>query len=947
MHGSSSTNAPAIYGTQGVAATSNDPVATYESCEWTDLSGNFWLFGGLDMNLKEHGALWMFNPTTNLWTWMNGPTAPTNAGVYGIQGVPAASNAPGARAWGATTWVDQTGNLWLFGGSGYDVTGTLGGLADLWKYTISTNMWTWVSGSNTSLSPGSYGSMNVSSPANCPPSRSETNASWVDANGNLWLFGGFLGPANSYNDLWKFDLSTNQWTWMHGSNLPNQAGSYGTRGIAAASNDPSGRFVYSKFKDVSGNFWIFGGANTNTLSNNDLWKYDPVAGMWTWVNGSNFNNDPGNPGTQCLFASSNVPMARFENRACWTDPCGDFYTFGGVNVVAGSGATKAYNDLWHYNVASNQWVLVSGSSLSNPPGSWGSMTVPASTNMPDGRFGSAPFKDNSGNLWLFGGYATWSPSPHMHNDLWRFTPDTTCGWGHTCPVAVKSNFSASSLNGCAPFKVNFVNLSTSANTYTWDFGDGGANQSFSPIHVYSNPGTYTVSLIASNGITTDTMTFINYINVFPSPKAIASASLDSVCPGQIISFTNSSIGSSSYTWNFGDGSSSIINAPSHSWTNSGIYTVTLVVANPGRCSDSTKIPIHILKAKPLSVSFKGDTIGCPNVAVHFLSSTVNATAYIWSFGDGGVSNAVNPTYTYTASGVYAVILTCYGFDPCGQDTVKAMSAIHILVPKPISAAFKSDTTVGCSPSSIHFTSTTVNVTGFFWNFGDGGTSTSANPVHTYLASGLYTVSLSCYGNDPCGPDTVQVVNTNYIDIIHNSVKASFSSDSLPGCSPLHLSFTDNSINANAWLWKFGDGGTSNAQNPVHDFYAGNWTIQLIAYSNTVPCPVQDSLTKIAYIVADTCQSKLIIPNVFSPDGDGKNDIFYVTAEGFSAFHIEIYDRWGARIFVSDDLNDQWNGKIHNNGQEAAAGTYYYLLNITDSNKHTETYKGFLTLFRNK
>lgn len=131
MHGSNTANAGGVYGTQGVAAPGNTPPAMYETTELVDLQGNFWLFGGLDNAFQEHAALWKFDPTTNMWTWMKGPNTVGVAGVYGVQGVPAPGNYPGSRAWGVLSWTDAAGNLYIFGGYGYDAFGTLGALSDL------------------------------------------------------------------------------------------------------------------------------------------------------------------------------------------------------------------------------------------------------------------------------------------------------------------------------------------------------------------------------------------------------------------------------------------------------------------------------------------------------------------------------------------------------------------------------------------------------------------------------------------------------------------------------------------------------------------------------------------------------------------------------------------------------------------------------------------------
>jgi N-acetylneuraminic acid mutarotase len=138
VSGSRAANTLGVYGTQGVASTSNVPGSRIQAVSWIDKSGNFWLFGGSGIGsplaVGLLNDLWMFNPTAKTWTWVSGSNTTDALPVYGTMGTAAASNVPGARM-GSVSWADSMGNLWLFGGSGYDSTGTGGDdLNDLWRY---------------------------------------------------------------------------------------------------------------------------------------------------------------------------------------------------------------------------------------------------------------------------------------------------------------------------------------------------------------------------------------------------------------------------------------------------------------------------------------------------------------------------------------------------------------------------------------------------------------------------------------------------------------------------------------------------------------------------------------------------------------------------------------------------------------------------------------------
>ena len=277
VSGSNLENAAASYGTQGIAAAGNVPGARFNSISWIDASDNLWLFGGDGIDstgtLGLLNDLWVFDGV--YWTWVSGSNLANAAASYGTQGVAAAGNVPGGRN-DSVSWIDGSGNLWLFGGIGYDSTGTSGNLNDLWMFDGAN--WTWVSGSSVAGAAASYGTPGVAAAGNVPGSR-YSSISWIDASGNLWLFGGngtdSAGVTGQLNDLWKFDGT--DWTWVSGGNLANAAGSYGPLGVAAAGNVPPTRQNAVSWIDGSGNLWLFGGANGTGNPNllNDLWVYQP------------------------------------------------------------------------------------------------------------------------------------------------------------------------------------------------------------------------------------------------------------------------------------------------------------------------------------------------------------------------------------------------------------------------------------------------------------------------------------------------------------------------------------------------------------------------------------------------------------------------------------------------------------------------------------------------
>jgi hypothetical protein len=505
IHGANTVNSAGSFGVQGVSSPTNEPPAFYEACEWTDLNGNFWLFGGLPSGFSAYGDLWKYDPVTNEWTWMKGSGLAGNTGNFGIQGVSSPANQPPAREHGALTWTDLSNNLWMYGGNS-----VLGDLSDLWKYDIATNEWTWMKGPSTAYDPGTYGTMGVSAPANNPSSREEAASAWTDNNGDLWFFGGWIG-AGAVNDLWKYNIATNEWAWMKGSAFISQPGVYGTYRVEDPANVPGSRCAYTHWKDNSGNFWLFGGEDFSANDFNDMWRFNPSTNNWAWMKGSNVQGASPVYGTKCVTDSLNDPGTRYENRVVWVDVNGNLWTFGG-NV--GYLTTDYKNDLWMYCIATNEWTWINGDNIPNPPGSWGTLGFASPLNKPDGRMGCVGWRSLTGELYVFGG--TTLSFGSFHNDLWKYTIDPACAFCNTMPVAL---FNAPN-HICPGTCTDFSNISLNATSFQWIFAGAspGTSTDINPAGIcYNTPGTYGVTLIAYNVNGSDTLVLNNFITVYPYP----------------------------------------------------------------------------------------------------------------------------------------------------------------------------------------------------------------------------------------------------------------------------------------------------------------------------------------------------------------------------------------------------------------------------------------------
>nr|AGU10164.1 Galactose oxidase, central domain [uncultured organism] len=342
MNGDTTINSKAVFGTKGLASPANKPRNTGATARWADSSGNLWLFSG-----SGSDDLWKYSTVSNEWTWMNGDTIRPPRPVYGTKGIAAPGNTPGARQ-ASLSWTDPAGNFWLYGGTLSSPASQI--RTDIWKYIPSINQWAWMGGDTTGGNSGVYGTKGIASPANKPGARNVATG-WTDKSGDFWLFGGigqFTTVATIYNDLWKYSISTGQWTWISGDSSIRNPGIYGTRGIPSPSNKPGARFNAVGSIDASGNLWLMGGSSIATYDNlNDLWKFVPSTGQWTWMSGDSSTNATGNYGNQGEFSPSNKPPAR-TSAVSWSDKAGSLWIFGGYKLTR---LNEYYGDLWMYSTA--------------------------------------------------------------------------------------------------------------------------------------------------------------------------------------------------------------------------------------------------------------------------------------------------------------------------------------------------------------------------------------------------------------------------------------------------------------------------------------------------------------------------------------------------------------------------------------------------------------------
>ncbi len=485
----------------------------------------------------------------------------------------------------------------------------------------------------------------------------------------------------------------------------------------------------------------------------------------------------------------------------------------------------------------------------------------------------------SGYLWTFGDGATSTEVNPIHSyaqaGVYTVTLTATGPGGsqtltrtHYITVfePVIASFSATPLSGTAPLTVTFSNSSTGATDYLWDFGTGATLTVINPTYTYAQPGVYTVTLIASDGVVTDTLTRTNYITVYePVVADFVAVPLTGTVP-LTVTFTNSSAGATDFLWDFGDGTpgSTAIN-PTHSYTQAAVYTVTLTATGPSGSHTLTRTN-YITVTEPVVAAFSATPLtGIAPLTVTFVNSSTGATDYLWDFGNGATLTVISPTYTYVQPGVYTVTLTASG--PGGSDTLTRTN--YIMVTEPVVAAFSATPLTGTVPLTVTFVNSSTGASSYLWDFGDGTFgSTVVSPTHTYTQAGVYTITLAASD----GPVTDTLTQTSYITA-YEPVVTDFVATPLTGVLPLTVTFINSSTNATDYLWDFGDGMTNTIVSPTHIYtQVGIYTVTLTA-SNGI---VSNTLTRLNYITvtAPIVRDWELITTTTSPPIIGEHSLAY-------------------------------------------------------------------------
>ncbi len=457
------------------------------------------------------------------------------------------------------------------------------------------------------------------------------------------------------------------------------------------------------------------------------------------------------------------------------------------------------------------------------------------------------------------------------------------------------------LSGCTPLNVGFQDISIAGDgnitTWQWAFGDGTFSAAQNPSHVYANSGAYSVTLsVTDDNNCSDLITINDLVQATEVPIANFSAAQQSFCDTPftvIFNDLSTTIGNPvSYLYDFGDGNTSTLPSPSHTYTTFGNFDVTLTITDLiTGCSDTEVKTSFINIGSNLEFSFT-PTQGCAGVSVDFTDDTPGSTSnWMWDFGDGFTSTDQNPTHTYNTPGCYFVSLTATA-DGCTSTKVAANCIQINPIPVP---NYTSTNLLACDiPHTASFSGTSsIAGSTYDWDFGDGNTSTQQNPSHTYTSFGTFPIKLTVTSPQGCSDEVI-------LDTVRvQAVQADFSGDTISGCSPLMVTFQDASTSLfpiTSWNWQFLGGSfsaVSNLENPDITFIDTNTYQVSLVVTNSQGC--MDSITRDNYVAVG-----------FPPNVD------FTTSDTMTCVDTDVvFDNF------SDTFTDRWDWDFGDGGTSVA------------------------------
>lgn len=432
----------------------------------------------------------------------------------------------------------------------------------------------------------------------------------------------------------------------------------------------------------------------------------------------------------------------------------------------------------------------------------------------------------------------------------------------------------------------------------WDFGDMHEGEDFNEDHVYAAPGKYEITLSATDINTGCVSTISDTVLIHDSPDAAFSIPENDGCQPLSLMFTNLSTGGNFYKWDFGNHNQSVDTNGIQTFREPGLYTVNLNVMDEEGCWDTVNHKVRVYP-KPEAGFEYSSLLSCfAPVDVEFYNLSEGADDYVWSFGTGSESKDTNPSINYKDYGDYPVSLIATNRFFCKDTSEMIYHVYH----NPV-AAFTVDTTVGCDPFTLPFTNLSEYGREYHWQFGDQGSSDQMNPEFSFTGEGVYSVGLKVTGDGGCSDSIMKVdyITTNPSPISDFDYVRINEIDT--------VQFNNYSYGAISYVWDFGDGTTSEEENPWHKFRNyGSYNISLTSVNE------YDCVDVLVDSIEFALFKGLYMPTAFSPDNILEElREFRAVGIGLERFHLVVYDTWGNLLWETTKLErgvpvESWDGR---------------------------------------
>ena len=455
-------------------------------------------------------------------------------------------------------------------------------------------------------------------------------------------------------------------------------------------------------------------------------------------------------------------------------------------------------------------------------------------------------------------------------------------------------------------------------TYSWSaapttLSSGGAVASF------ASNGTYicTVTNTITNCPTT-TQVVVTTNNTVPTINITPTQTITCANPTAIITLTTLPTNGLTYTWTpnpvSGQGANSVL------VNQANIYSVTVTNAINGCTNTATSqiIANGNIPAASISATSSNSIITCSNPSVTLTANvTPNATySYTWLPGGSGTTITVNSANVYTVVVLNSVT---------GCTTFATYNVLSNTTPPNIVA---NDPVIPCYSSSINVTATSTNNVSYNWSTTNGNLLTNGAATAQVGSIGIYTVTATDLFNG--------CVSTDVATVSQTVITGGLGANPVSGTAPLLVNFTNQSNGANNYSWTFGDNSSSSsATDPTHTFTAtGVYIVTLTTTDASSLCTVTNTI-----IIEVLDNSNIEVPNVFTPNGDGSNEVFSIRTKGISELRCDIYNRWGLKLYTISSPTDYWDGGGY------SAGTYFYIVEAKGVDAKEYKQQGFISLFK--